>query len=165
MICTPPLKVSVKMTALIGFLFTVFVGASPLSAADEPPAKDKFTLTIEGEITPELAPVVGQFTTTFYQTYPALLKRFENPEKPAARQVRLIFDPKLKIPAHCQGAVITISVPWIQQHPEDLGMLLNPGHANRDHSPLTMRGNFELRIKNQPHLPRGWLVGILKPFQ
>jgi hypothetical protein len=53
------------------------------TAAPEP-AKSHLTLTIEGSIDAELAPVAGRLTTLFYECYPKLLYRFENPANPPA---------------------------------------------------------------------------------
>jgi Peptidase of plants and bacteria len=82
-----------------------------------------FTLTIEGDIDAKLAPVVGRLTTVFYQSYPKLVKRFENPKKAASRQIRLVLERGLKAPAECSGAKVTVSVDWLEKHPDDVGLL------------------------------------------
>jgi hypothetical protein len=95
------------------------------SSADKvkPDRKDQFTLTITGDIDSDLAPVVGRLTTVFYQSYPKLVERFENPEKPASRNVQLVLERGLKVPAYCSGAKVTVSVEWLKEHPDDLGLL------------------------------------------
>lgn len=107
-------------------LFGLALLAAPPAPAREKPAPPKpapFTLTVTGDITPELAPVVGRLTTVFYETYPALVERFENPKKPAPRHVRLVLKSGLKVPAYCSGSDITVSVEWVQKHPDDVGLL------------------------------------------
>lgn len=97
----------------------------------EPKSEDKsklakansFTLTISGEPDAAFAPVVGRLTTLFYQSYPKLVERFENPKKPAPRHILLVLERGLKIPAYCRGATITVSIDWLQKHPDDIGLL------------------------------------------
>lgn len=104
---------------------------STVSAQDEK-AKTKeqaakpngqISLTITGPVTPELAPVAGQMATLFYESYPKLIERFDNPARPAARQIRLVFEKGLKVPAYCNGREVHVSVEWLTRHPEDIGML------------------------------------------
>lgn len=83
----------------------------------------KLVLTIEGDVDAALAPTVGRFTTLFYESYPKLLARFDDPEKPASRNIRIAFDRNLKSPAHCVGDRITVGVDWITKHPDDVGLL------------------------------------------
>lgn len=89
----------------------------------KPARVNSFSLTISGDTDADLAPVVGQLATLFYQSYPKLVERFENPKKPAPRHILLVLERGLRIPAHCRGATITVSVDWIQKHPEDIGLL------------------------------------------
>jgi hypothetical protein len=94
-------------------------------APAEKPRRDKqgsFTLTISGEIDSTLAPVAGRLTTLFYQSYPKLIERFENPAKPASRHIQLVFERGLKVPAYCSGAKVTVSVEWLKMHPDDIGL-------------------------------------------
>jgi hypothetical protein len=89
-----------------------------------PEAKSEpLRLTIEGPVDAELAPVAGKLAEHFYQCYPKLLERFENPDKAAPRQIRIVFDPKLNIPAHCSGGTVTVGIDWLKKHPGDIGML------------------------------------------
>jgi len=94
--------------------------AKPEPAETKPP---ELRLTIEGPVDAELAPVAGNLVELFYVSYPKLLARFENPDKPAPRRIRLVFDPNLKIPAHCSGDRVTVGVKWLKAHPEDIGLL------------------------------------------
>jgi hypothetical protein len=108
-------------------LLSALLLASQVARADDPQpaAEDKppaLSLTIEGPVDAELAPVAGRLTELFYQCYPKLLARFENPKLPAPRKLRLVFDPDLKIPAYCSGDNITVGVKWLKQHPEDIGL-------------------------------------------
>lgn len=86
-------------------------------------AEPKLTLILEGPVDAEFAPTAGRLTTLFYECYPRLLARFEHPTRQAPRRIRLIFDPELDIPGHCSGDRITISIRWLQAHPEDIGLL------------------------------------------
>jgi hypothetical protein len=89
----------------------------------EEPASDTLTITMSGEVDAELAPVAGGLTTLFYQCYPELLERFDNPQKPASRHIEVIFKRGMKAPAHCLGAKISVSVEWLKKHPDDIGLL------------------------------------------
>lgn len=108
---------------IVALLLFVISRPIPAHSQDPPKSADPISITIEGPVDAGLAPVAGQLTTLFYQCYPALLKRFDNPNKPAFRHVRVVFDPMLKIPAAASGDKIVVSVDWLRQHPEDIGML------------------------------------------
>ncbi len=110
-----------RSIVLIAILSVGSMASSGLAQA--PPDKKPFTLTITGEIDPDLAPVVGQLTTLFYQSYPKLVKRFEHPKKPAPRHINLAFARNIKVPAYYGNSTITVSVEWLQKHPDDLGVL------------------------------------------
>ena len=110
------------------WLVTTALAINQESAAPEqdPPARQEqqpLRLTLEGPIDAELAPVAGKLAEHFYQCYPKLLARFEHPDKPAPRRIRIVFDPKLRIPAHCSGGTVTAGVEWLKKHPDDIGML------------------------------------------
>jgi hypothetical protein len=62
-------------------------------------------------------------TTLFYECLPRLLARFEDPQKPAPRNIRLRFERALKAPAMADRTSITVSIDWIEKHPEDIGLL------------------------------------------
>lgn len=86
-------------------------------------AKSSLSLTVTGEVNEAMAPIAGKMTTLFFESYPRLLERFEHPEKPAPRAIRLHFNRNLKIPAQCSGNVVEVGVEWLKRHPDDLGML------------------------------------------
>jgi Peptidase of plants and bacteria len=92
-------------------------------AKTEAKKPEPFTLTITGEIDPELAPVVGKLSQLYFESYPKLVARFENPKKPAERHIRIVFERGLKVPAFCSGSKITISVEWMKKNPNDVGLL------------------------------------------
>jgi hypothetical protein len=119
-ICPSRAKIIVVLAA-VGAALPLPAGAQvdQVQAAKPHP----FTLTLEGEIDPELAPVVGRMTALFYECYPKLVERFENPKQPASREVRVAFRRGLKAPAECSGAKITVSVEWLEKHPQDIGLL------------------------------------------
>jgi hypothetical protein len=87
----------------------------------DPPAP--FAVTITGDIDAELAPVAGRLTTIFYQSYPKLVERFDNPKRPAPRQIRVVFEKNMKVPAYCTGAEIKVSVEWLKKNPDDVALL------------------------------------------
>lgn len=93
------------------------------SETAEKKVSEPLRLTIEGPVDAELAPVAGKLAEHFYQCYPKLLARFEHPDKPAPRRIRIVFDPKLRIPAHCSGGTVTVGVEWLKKNPDDIGML------------------------------------------
>ncbi|MCE9605529.1 MAG: basic secretory family protein [Planctomycetia bacterium] len=112
------------ISSLLAAGLVASAGLAQPPANDAPAAAAKaFTLVISGEIDAALAPTVGRLTTLFYESYPQLVARFENPQKPAPRRIRLVFERGLKVPAHCSGDQVTVSVDWMRRHPEDLGLL------------------------------------------
>ena len=62
-------------------------------------AQEPVSLTISGEVSPQMAPVAGQLTALFYESYPRLIERFEKPDKSAPRHIRLVFEKGLKVHA------------------------------------------------------------------
>jgi hypothetical protein len=86
-------------------------------------AQEPVSLTISGEVSPRMAPVAGQLTALFYESYPRLIERFEKPDKSAPRHIRLVFEKGLKVPAYFSGTEIHVSAEWLTQHPEDVALL------------------------------------------
>ncbi|HTN02918.1 MAG TPA: basic secretory protein-like protein [Planctomycetaceae bacterium] len=158
----------------------LLVGAiSAAACSDEPPAdasapvktEPKLTLILEGPVDAEFAPIAGRLTTLYYECYPKLLTRFEHPTRKAPRKIRLTFDPKLDIPAHCSGDRVTVSIKWLKAHPDDIGLLThelthavqaypdsNPGwltegiadYARKQYGPEKQPGwNFPDRLSSQ----------------
>jgi len=115
-------SIGITVILLAGPIASSGLSQTPADQTKTDSAKS-FTLTIAGEIDADLAPVVGRLTTVFYQSYPKLVQRFEHPKKPAARHIRLVLQRGLKVPAHCSGATVTVSVEWLQKHADDLGLL------------------------------------------
>jgi hypothetical protein len=109
--------------ASFGLASSAFAQASP-PAATGPATKpaEPLKLTIDGSITPDLAPVVGRMAEVFYETYPKLLARFETAAHPAARHIKLVFVPTMDHPAHAAGGTITVSADWLRKHPDDVGL-------------------------------------------
>jgi Peptidase of plants and bacteria len=85
-------------------------------------AKKSFTVTIAGEIDAKLTPIAGKFVTEFYDCYPRLVERFENPKKPAPRDIKITFA-HIEPPAYCTGSEIKVSVDWLHKHPDDVGVI------------------------------------------
>jgi Peptidase of plants and bacteria len=107
--------------ALLWSLLLMATISRPVAAQDVPPKP--VSVTIEGDVDAELAPVAGQLTTLFYQGYPKLLARFDNPAKPAPRNLRIVFVKDLRVPAQCSGNKIEVSTDWLRKHPNDTALL------------------------------------------
>lgn len=86
-------------------------------------AAARLAVTVEGNLDAELIPVAGQLTAHFFECYPKLLERLENPDKRAPRQVRVIFEERMRVPAYARGDEVTVSARWLREHPDDIGML------------------------------------------
>jgi hypothetical protein len=86
------------------------------------PEKKLYSVMIAGEIDAKLTPIAGKFVTEFYDCYPRLVERFENPKKPAPRDIKITFA-HIGPPAFCTGSEIKVSVDWLHQHPNDVGMI------------------------------------------
>mgnify|MGYP002403350701 CR=1 FL=1 len=82
-----------------------------------------FVVTISGDIDAASAPVIGRLTGLFYESYPKLVKRFSNPDRPAPTHIKLVFKQTLHVPAYCSGSEITINLDWLRKNPEDIGLL------------------------------------------
>lgn len=115
----------------VRFVAVALAAATPVpfgwAFAQEPAAAPKpsagYTLTVTGGVTAEFAPTVGRLTTLFYECYPKLVQRFEHPQKPAPRSIKLVFEPRMRVPAYCSNAEIHISVEWLTKHPDDIALL------------------------------------------
>lgn len=59
----------------------------------------------------------------FFETYPKLLARFDNPDKPAPRRITIEFKTGMKVPAYCAGNTVTVSNEWLAKHKDDVGLL------------------------------------------
>jgi hypothetical protein len=114
-------------TGRFALMVALTIAISSLIHAEGEPAKSAkpqpLSVTIEGDVDAELAPVAGKLTTLFYQGYPKLLARFENPEKPAPHVLRVVFVKGLRVPAQCSGNKIEVSTEWLRKHPEDVALL------------------------------------------
>ena len=95
--------------------------------ADKKPEPEKkkpapFSVTIAGDVDAKLMPVAGQLVTEFYQCYPRLVERFENPKRPAPHDIKITFA-HINVPAYCTGAEIKVDIDWLHKHPDDIGMI------------------------------------------
>src|SRR5260370_1947715 len=92
----------------------------PVQASYAPLA---YSLSIQNTI-PSLTPIVRQLQYPFKAVYPQLINRFALDPSSAARNiVTLTLVPDLSSPASIGGTTITLSVAWMQQHPNDIGLL------------------------------------------
>ncbi|MFO0957839.1 MAG: basic secretory protein-like protein [Isosphaeraceae bacterium] len=115
----------VCLAIAFGAFLGTFIG--PARGQDEakpaPPKPEPLSVTVTGAIDPEVAPVVGKLTALFFESYPKLIERFEHPEKPAPRSIRMVIEAELRVPAQCSGNRIQVSADWLKKHPEDIGLL------------------------------------------
>jgi hypothetical protein len=74
---------------------------------DEP---ERLTLTTRGEVDAEFAPTGGRLTALFYEGYPRLLERFDDPQRPASREITLVFKRGMNVPAYCSGGEVSINI-------------------------------------------------------
>lgn len=122
-----PLGIPVPRLCLL-ILLTAILQIAPARgeekiSAGEASTGGEYRITVDGEVDERLAPVAGKLTELYFQCYPALVRRFENPDRPAPRHIKVRFKSGIKVPAYCSGDAITVSVEWLTKHPEDLGML------------------------------------------
>jgi hypothetical protein len=108
-------------------LFGVHLIAASQAVAQPPPEKPKpktepYSVTIAGDIDAKLGPVAGNFVTTFYDCYPKLVDRFENPKKPAPHSIKITFA-HIRVPAYCTGSEIKVDIDWLHKNPKDIGMI------------------------------------------
>lgn len=96
---------------------------APAPGAPAAPAGPPLVLTVRGDVDAEFAPTAGRLTALFYECYPSLLERFDNPKKPASRQITIVMKRGMKVPAYCSGAEISVSVDWLKKNPNDVALL------------------------------------------
>jgi hypothetical protein len=88
--------------------------------------------------------------------------RFENPNKAAPRHIRINFQRGLNVPAHCSDGTVTVSVEWLTQHPEDIGLLTHElthavqAYPNYDPSWITEGLADYARFLYGPEKQPGW---------
>lgn len=100
-------------------------GAALVHAQDAKPAApqpEQITLQVDASADPRLASVAGEMTKVFFNSYPELLKRWDNPAKPTFRNVKLVFK-HINVPAYASGDTITCNIDWFLSHPDDTGAL------------------------------------------
>jgi hypothetical protein len=86
-------------------------------------APERLTLTTRGEVDAGFAPTVGRLTALFYEGYPRLLERFDDPQRPTSREITLVFKRGMNVPAYCSGSEVSINIDWLKRHPEDIALL------------------------------------------
>jgi len=90
-----------RCTLLSAALLAFASNAYSQATVKQPPAKaaqaetarpaSGYTLVIDGDIDPEFAPIVGRLAALYYESYSKLVARFEHPERPAPRKIRVTF--------------------------------------------------------------------------
>jgi hypothetical protein len=111
--------------------FAVCLFATATATAQNPAAPEKLpraavdpiSVRVEGEVGPEQAVVAGKLVEVFFETYPKVLARFDDPAKPAPRRITIEFKKGIKVPAYCAGTTVTVSTEWLAKHPDDVGLL------------------------------------------
>ncbi|HVJ83060.1 MAG TPA: basic secretory protein-like protein [Planctomycetia bacterium] len=98
---------------------------------------DQLTLTIRGDFDPKLTETVGKLAALYYECYPVLLAKFDDPARPASRHITLNFRRLGSgVPAFCTGSEITINSDYLKRRPDDLGMLTHElTHAVQQYPP------------------------------
>jgi hypothetical protein len=96
---------------------------SPAEGREQPErTPPTLALTIDGDIDADMAPIAGRLTTLFYESYPKLLKRFENPDRPAQRKIKLVFKNDIRVPGYSHHDTVVVSTNWLRKHPDDIGL-------------------------------------------
>lgn len=100
---------------------SLLLGVAHVRAADAP--APRYSVEFDYSADESLAPVVAKLKDVFNDSYPKLVQRFGNPERPAPTVIPAVFEKGLDHPAHAAGGKLTFSVEWFKQHPEDLGVI------------------------------------------
>ncbi|MFN0205180.1 MAG: basic secretory protein-like protein [Planctomycetota bacterium] len=84
-------------------------------------------LTIQIQVEPDasLDSAIAGLKKLYFMCYPQLLKRFENPNKPASRTVTLVLIPDYPWPAASSGNRIMINLTALRRAPTDIGYLVH----------------------------------------
>lgn len=59
------------------------------------------------------------------QWHPIVCRFLATDDWTAPKEIKLVFKKELKVPAYASGSTITISGPWIKQHPDDFGCVIH----------------------------------------
>jgi hypothetical protein len=92
-----------------------------IAAVGQAVDKQKPKLELISTNDPAMASIEKDFEKTFYDIYPKLLKKRDNPKNPATRVVTVEFKKDMNYPAGTSGGKITCSIDWFSKHPDDLG--------------------------------------------
>jgi hypothetical protein len=104
--------------ALLLLIGAALVLQSPVRTEELP-----YTLQVAEFPEEELKPVVDKLRGVFDESYPRLIKRFQHPDRPARKEIRLVFQKNLGHPAHASGGELTFSTEWFLKNPGDLGVM------------------------------------------
>lgn len=108
------------------FLLLSLTAPTLVSAAlsqEAKPEAEEYQIEIDFSADETLAPTVEKLREVFQEGYPKLVKRFQNPNRPAQKVVPLVFQKGLPHPAHASRGKLVFSVEWFQKRPDDLGVM------------------------------------------
>ncbi len=93
-----------------------------VSAKTGPKADDRLTVLVDFNDAPEAKDWALKAADYAIEWYPKLCKLLESDGHETPKEVTLFFKPMDGV-AHASGTTVTISSKWINDHPEDLGMV------------------------------------------
>ena len=93
------------------------------AAHSENPPQSEYRLEIDATADQTLAPTAEKLREVFHESYPKLVKRFQDPKHPAQAVVPLVFEKNLPHPAHASRGKLVFSVEWFLKRPDDLGVM------------------------------------------
>lgn len=83
------------------------------------------TVNIDVTEAPELKPWMEEAQKLAAQWFPRIAEILATDDYAPPKTVNLVFKKGIDAPAYAAGNTITIKVEWIQQHPEDFGMVVH----------------------------------------
>ncbi|WP_435011360.1 basic secretory protein-like protein [Tundrisphaera lichenicola] len=89
------------------------------------PAGSKIVVEIDTSDIPEAAEWAEQAKGVVEAWYPKVATILQSDGDSPPPKLKLVFKKRLRVPAYAGGRTITISGPWIREHPDDLGMVVH----------------------------------------
>jgi formylglycine-generating enzyme required for sulfatase activity len=82
-------------------------------------------VTVDTSEVPELAPWAAKAKTIVEEWHPRIAQLLASDGFTPPDEVRLVFRKNMRGVAGTSGTTITIAAPWVQQHPDDFGMVVH----------------------------------------